>query len=254
MNFKNTNENRKTVNLHEGHRNRIRKRLAQTEFVDADDYQTLEYILTLVIKRRDTNELAHTLINTFGSLAGVLDASIENLEGIAGISPTIAFFLHSMPFIYRNYKLSKISPKMVISTPIDAVNCIGKSFSHLNREEFYMICLDNSNKVINHKMIAAGSINQVSAEIADCVQFALKSKARKVVLLHNHPSGDAYPSLQDEETTRNFLFSFESSGIELYDHVIVNYKDDYYSFAIDGKLKEYKESYNMILSSFKTIK
>lgn len=249
MNLKNTEDNNKiaNVNLHEGHRKRLITQLEATDFVNADEYLVLEYILTIPIMRRDTNEIAHKLINTFGSLANVLDASVSDLTTIGGVSPTVAHFLHCIPFVFRNYKLSKATAKPVITCAKDIFTYLGDAVSHLPSEEFYMICLDNASKVISKKIIARGDNTQVGINIKECVEYAMKTNASKVIMLHNHPTGDAYPSIADQETTKRMLFGFELSGIELFDHVIVNFEQKFYSFSTDGALAKYREDCKKLL-------
>ena len=248
MNFSNRHENNSSVvNLHEGHRQRLRERMAQTNFVDADDYQILEYLLTLVVKRKDTNELAHTLVNAFGSLANVCDSSIDDLMTIKGVTYTVAYFLHSVPFIFRNYKLSKIKPKAVINCAQDIFNYLGEAIFHLPREEFYIICLDNGNKVIGQKMLSSGQSSNVAIDINDCVQYAVKMKAKKVVMVHNHPATEPEASDEDIETTKRMYFRFATAGVELYDHLIVNYEEKYYSFANDGYFNKFKMEYDKFM-------
>lgn len=236
------------VNLHEGHRERLRKRLSDKNFVE-DDYQILEYLLTLPVMRKDTNGLAHKLINEFGSLANVLDSKVEDLTNVKGISPTIAYFLHSIPFIFRNYKLSKIKAKPVLTCPRDIFNYLGQVIHHLPIEEFYLICLDNGFKVINKKIISTGSTSNIALNVKDCVQYALQMKASKVIMIHNHPSTSPEPSKSDFETTKRMLVGFEMAGIELFDHVIVNYQEEFFSFAMSGKLNEYRNEYKKMLKT-----
>ena len=244
MNFRNTHEKNDSVkNLHEGHRQRLRERLLQTNFVGADDYQILEYLLTLAVKRKDTNELAHKLVNTFGSLANICDSNIDDLQKVEGITPTIAYFLHSVPFIFRNYKISKTKPKAILNCAQDIFNHLGQAIFHLPKEEFYIICLDNGNKVIGQKMLSSGQATNVAIDLDECIQYAIKLKAKKVVLLHNHPTSEAEPSIEDMDTTRHLFFRFATTGIELYDHIIVNYEEKFYSFAHDGKIKKYYDDY-----------
>ena len=236
-----------TVNLHEGHRERLRKRLSDKNYVEADEYQVLEYLLTLPIMRRDTNELAHKLINKFGSLANVLDSNVDDLITVDGISPTIAHFLHCIPYVFRNYKISKTKSKPVLTCPLDIFNYLGDAICHLPSEEFYMICLDNGYKVINKKILSLGGTTKVAIDIKQCVQYALSLNASKVIMLHNHPSSSADPSESDCETTKRMLIGFEMAGIDLFDHMIVNYEGKYFSFAISGNLNKYREQYKSIL-------
>ena len=246
----NSEECSKTItNLHEGHRNRLRERLMLRKFAESPDYEVLEYILTLSIKRRDTNEIAHRLVNQFGSLSKVFDASYDKLLEVKGITPTTAYFLQSIPYILRNYELSKIEPKQTITCAQDVFNTLGKSIMYLPNEEFYVMCLDAQNKMIAKKVFSLGGSSQVSIDTKDVVQFANKVGARKVVLIHNHPTSYVEPSVEDIETTKKLFMAFYVAGIELFDHVIVNSEAKYYSFAHSGYLKAFEKEYNLFIKS-----
>lgn len=248
MNFKNKHEeNNKTVNLHQGHRSRLRKRLVSTKFRDVDDYQIVEYLLQMTIRRKDTNEIAHKLIDSFGSLANVCDADIEDIMSVDGVSVTTATFLHSIPFIFRNYEISKLAPKSNISCPQDLFNHLGHCIFHLPHEEFYIICLDAGNNVINHRLISNGGMSQVSIQIKDIIRYVMSVNAYKVILLHNHPTSDEEPSIEDIETTKKLFVNLKLNGILLDDHIIVNYQKKYYSFAHNGWLAKFAEESKSIV-------
>ncbi len=257
MRFKDNNYkvDMSTLNLHEGHRQRLTKRLQDSRFAEAEDYNVLEYMLTMVVSRRDTNPLGHLLIEEFGSLANVLEATPDQLLKVKGVTPRIANFLTSIPLIFRNYKISKLEPKTYITCPEDVFNYLGQCIYHLPSEEFYIICLDNGNKTIGHRIVAFGGNSQVSINMQDAVQYAVKLKAKKVVLLHNHPAGSCDPSDEDKATTKKFFMSFNVSGILLYDHIIVDSAENYYSFAKEGYISRYsKECENMFKANIIEIK
>ena len=256
MKFKDNNHNSdlSVVKLHEGHRQRLTKRLMDSKFVEAEDYNVLEYLLTMVVSRRDTNPLGHNLIAEFGSIANVLDASPEDLLRVKGVTPRIANFLTSLPLIFRNYKLSKLAPKTHISCSNDVFNYLGQCIYHLPSEEFYIICMDNGNNVISHKIISAGNDTEVSIKMADAVDYAKKVKAKKVILLHNHPAGSCDPSDEDLVNTRRFYMAFIVQGISLYDHIIVNSREQFYSFANEGLIKNYSEESNNMFFTINTKK
>ena len=230
------------LNLHEGHRERLRNKLVESNFSQQDDYVVLEYLLTLCVKRKDTNELAHQLINTFGSLAKVCDSDISLLTKVKGVTPTIATFLHSIPFICRNYQLSKCKPKQSLTCPQDIFNYLGKAIFHLPVEEFYLICLDNNNGVISKYGIAMGKSNSITIKTKELIQKALDAKAEKILLVHNHPTGDVTPSTEDIETTKRLYFNFTLNGIQLADHLIVNYQSKFFSFSQEGLLKQFDDA------------
>ena len=243
MDFKNIKreENEGSVNLHEGHRGRVRKRVVGNKFVEVDDYQVLEYVLQMCIRRRDTNETAHKLIRSFGSFANVCDADVADIKSV-GVNDTVATFLHCLPYMFRNYKLSKVnSGKPCLNCPQDIFDYLGEGIYHLPREEFYIVCLDGSNNVINQKLIAIGGVSQVNIKLKEVVRFAMSVNARKVVALHNRPTTLEEPSLDDIDTTRRLYTSLMLNGIALYDHLIVNYTGDFYSFAHNGWFSKFKE-------------
>ena len=247
MNIPNEESSKEDKNCHKGHRKRLRKRLSQVDFVNADDYQTLEYLLQIIIPRKDTNELGHRLIDCFGSFANVCDASVEQLLSINGIGEQSAYFLSSLPAIFRNYKLSKQKPKQNISAPKDFFNYLGEAIHHLPKEEVYAICLDNGNNVINQKIVAIGGKEQVALKINDIVNFAISCNAKKVILSHNHPTSSEEPSLEDDDITMKIHFALAVNDISLYDHIIVNYQGNYFSYAQQGKLNFYKNGFNNVM-------
>jgi DNA repair protein RadC len=232
MEFKNKHEKSgaKAV-FHAGHRSRVRKIV-----------ETNEYLLHCCITRKDTKQIAHSLIDNFGNLANVLDASKEDLKKIEGIGDISAVFLHTLPFVFERYLQSKREAKPILTCPHDIYEYLGKSISHLPREEFYVIGLDNSNNVINKKLLATGGIDSVSIKLQDAVKFALNTNASKIILLHNHPTSDENPSVEDIEITRRLHAGLSINGIELSDHLIVNYEGKSFSFAHNGLIKSFDDN------------
>ena len=203
-----------------------------------------------MVKRRDTNELAHSLVSAFGGLASVLNADIADLMQVKGVTYTIAYFLHAMPYVYRNYKASLLKPKPTINCVMDIINSLGDCVYHLPEEEFYVMCLDGSNRLINYKAVANGGNSQVAIHTRDIVRYAVKHNAKKVVFLHNHPTASPEPSEDDIETTKVLFMAFHVEGIEVFDHVIVSSDESFYSFSQNNLIKGYQED---CISIFKTI-
>lgn len=248
MKFKNKHEesHKENSNVHAGHRNRLRFRLSQTHFDKCDDYQVMEYVLYMCVHRKDTNEFGHQLINVFGSFANVCDANIEDLKK-EGCTDTIAHFLSSIPYMFRNYQLSKQRPKQTLTCAKDIFNYLGEAVSFLPSEEFYVICLDGGDHVISRKLIAIGNNSQVNVKIKEIIHYAISMNARKLVFVHNHPTTSEEPSIEDLETTRKIYFAASMSGIEVSDHLIVNYENKYFSFANSGLIKQYEDECQQML-------
>ena len=125
MDFKNPISKNK-VNLHQGHRNRLRTSMIESQWDIFSDHQVLEYLLFHCFKRKDTNELAHKLINEFGTLTNVLEADYEDLLKVEGVGSATASFLHSLPYIFKHYRQSKSIKKVDLSTPQKIFDYLGE--------------------------------------------------------------------------------------------------------------------------------
>ncbi len=228
MEFKNKN---KILNLHQGHRMRLRNSLTEKCWEDFEEHQILEYLLSCVFARKDTNPLAHKLIDEFGSLANVLDANVEDLMSVEGVGERVATFLHGFPFLFREYKKSKINKRPDVSCPKSVFNFLGECIYHMPKEEFYLICVDSLLRVICHKQIARGTNNQVNFALKTVTESAIRTQATGVILLHNHPNGDSRPSADDIEITKRVFLNLHLNGIYVLDHIIVGADHNYFSFA-----------------------
>ena len=237
---KNVGINSKYVNIHSGHRARLRNNLVSNRWENFDEHQILEYILSIVIPRKDTNPIAHELINSFGSLANVLDASVDDLKTVKGIGDVAATFLSSIPSIFKHYKMSKLIKKPELSSPSRIFEYYGSVFNHMASEEFHILCLDQQNMLIVKKVLAMGSNNEVAFSLKSITETAVRSKASAVVLVHNHPNGDTTPSPEDIEMTKQIYFNLIFNRILVLDHIIVGKNDnEYYSFKNAGLIDQF---------------
>ena len=248
MKFTDDKGNQKLLNLHSGHRNRLRANLVDNEWENVEEYKLLEYILGLAIPRKETNELAHTLIDEFGSLAGVLDAGIEDLKAIKGVGEISATFLHSIPNIFKAYKKSKLKERPDLSAPQKVMKYIGTTFNHMPMEEVYMACVDANSKLIACKKLAQGSNNEVAFTLKSITETAVRTKADGVILLHNHPNGNSLPSSQDIEITRQIFYNLLLNNVFLLDHLIISkYDGEYYSFKEHDFIQTFKDDFEKLI-------
>lgn len=215
-------KNRKFDNPHENHRARLRETFRKAGVEGMPDHNLLELLLFYSIPRKDTNELAHRLISTFGSLNGVFDASYEQLLEVDGIGESSALLLSIIPAVCRQYIEGSISEKINLSDPNDAMDYVIKKFYGNNKHEsFYMLCLDGLGNLINCCKMGEGSAGTVTVDKRDILETAFRNNADKVILAHNHPNGVAAPSRDDMVLTSDFSSLFLSVGIRLADHIIV---------------------------------
>ncbi|MBQ6332443.1 MAG: DNA repair protein RadC [Clostridia bacterium] len=221
-------------NLHEGHRERIREQYRKQGMNGMADHVVLEYLLTYVIPRKDVNELAHRLLNTFGSLTGVLEADPQRLSAIDGVGEKTALFLHSLYDLHRRLTLETAGSRGAIRLENPESACryalalsIGDRYETLR-----IICLDTTMKVLHTETLQVGTLSHVSFEPRRVIETALTHKARYLILTHNHPSGVIIPSADDIETAKMIEEIGSRLEIDVRDQLILS-KNAAYSYQYD---------------------
>ena len=221
------------MELHTGHRERLKQRFRDTGFDGFNDINALELLLFYAIPRQDTNPIAHALLDRFGSLAQVLEAPVEELQKVPGIGHNAAVFLSLVTATGRYYQVNCASNNIIL-TSVEACGRYLMPFFYGRRNEtVYLLCLDAKCKVLSCKEIGEGSVNSAGVPIRRIVETALAANATSVVLAHNHPSGLALPSDADIQTTRRVAVALDAVEIGLIDHIVVA-DDDFVSMSQSG--------------------
>ena len=218
------------MSIHDGHRQRLKERFRRESLDNFDELQVLELLLFYCIPRRDTNPLAHRLLDHFGSLTAVLEASPEELEKVEGISREAATFLPLAIQVGRYYQVRRAAPGDILRTTEQCGNYLMPYFFGRETETVFLLCLDAKCKVICCKKVGEGNVNSANIPIRRVVEMALSANATTVVLAHNHPSGLALPSADDIQTTHRVAAALETVEIVLADHIVVC-RDDFVSLV-----------------------
>lgn len=221
------------LGVHDGHRDRMRQRFTEHGLENFDDHTVLELLLFYARPRSDTNPLAHALLEYFGSLAAVFDAPAEELCRIPGVGETTATLIKLIPQVARRYQMSKSSVEGIITSSHQAGEFLSPRFYGEKDEVVYLLCLDAKGKIIACKFMGRGSVNSANVSIRKIVETALLYNATSVILAHNHTSGIALPSKEDEFTTRKVDGALATVDIALIDHIIVA-DEDFVSMADNG--------------------
>jgi len=217
-------------NPHKGHRQRVKNRVVKEGIDSFEDHQILELLLFYCIPMKDTNELAHQLMNEFGSLTGVFDADPKDLCAKAGVTENTGILLSLIPALARRYNQGKFSEKEVLNSTSKAGDYAIALFTGRLNEVFYVICLDSQNKVNHATLLHEGTINEAPVYPRMIVETALRHQATSIILAHNHPGGSLEPSQADVDVTRKIKLATEAISITVADHIIVA-GESYYSFA-----------------------
>lgn len=225
--------------LHEGHRERMRSRIESGGIGSLQDHEVLEYLLFSFVPRRDTNALAHKLINEFGSLAGVMNADASHLSEVDGMTKNAALFLSSLPEVFRKY-IAHSEEKISLGSRGAVREYLGKLFIGLEEERVYAVALDVHDNLIACDMLAKGSRAQVDIKAVRVADFAKKRKAVNVLIAHNHPGGSVQPSKEDVGLTGEICALLNLMDFNLQDHIIFNNVGEYFSFEENKMLQPIK--------------
>ena len=223
-------KSQKKDNPHQGHRIKVRNRYYETGFNGMADHNVLEMLLFFGIPFRDTNEMAHELIERFGSLSAVLEANAKDLVTVKGMTENAACLITMIRPLYKRYMedLSSRKPEFVSKEKISEF--IRSLFLDTTDERLYALAYDSSRRFIGYKNIGDGDVRSSKADIRKLTAFVLESKATGVILAHNHPHGIALPSREDIECTKYIYKILDALKVRLLDHIIVN-ESDYISMA-----------------------
>lgn len=223
--------------MHEGHRARMREKFLRDGLDGFDPHVVLEVLLYNVIPRRDTNEIAHKLMDTFGSLAGVFDAPYEELLKIDGIGENAAALLKMVPPLSRRYLEDKYESGTNVADIETAGEILLKKFIGRMNETIILLLMDSKGKLLFSGVVNEGTVNAADVYIRKIVEFGVRYNASSAIISHNHPSGIALPSRDDLSTTRSVHDALALVGVKLIDHIIVA-DNDYVSIAQSGIMPE----------------
>ncbi len=222
-------------NPHEEHRARMKQRFVEEGLNAFEDHQVLEMLLFYTIPRKDTNEMAHRLLEKFGTLESLFDASPEEIEQKGRVSRNTAVFLSMVPQLARKYMILKQGKKPVLDSSAKAGQFITSLFIGKSYEAFYVCCLNSQNQLNYAALVHEGTINEAPVYPRLIVETALRYQASSIILAHNHPGGSLKPSGADIEVTRKICDAMKTISIPVIDHMIAA-GSNYFSFAENGLL------------------
>lgn len=209
-----------TSNISAGHRERLRARLGAAP-ATIQDYEILELLLGLALRRKDTKPLAKNLLQRFGSLRGCFDATLEELLQVQGFGASLANLWILLKEFMARYSAAPLLERKQIANSDTITEMANARLGHLSHEESWLALLNTRNMLIGWEKISEGSIDFVHLEPRAIFQHALSRKASAMILVHNHPGGDPRPSVTDMKLTRDLWELAPQLGLRFLDHVIV---------------------------------
>ena len=213
-----------------GHRQRVRDRYLKEGLDNFAELHVLELLLFYAVPQKDTKPMARALLDKFGSLPLVLEATPTELMTVPGVGSGIATYLSLFTAVGRYYRTCGDKP-MILDSPAKYGEYLANHFYGRRNETVFMLCLDAKGKLLRCKKLGEGDVNSTNIPVRSVVETALGANATMVVIAHNHPSGVAVPSHEDVAATEHLARALGAMDIVLLDHVIVA-EDDYVSLAL----------------------
>jgi len=229
----------KIASIHKGHRERVRNKFLQYGLESFTKYEVLELLLFYAIPYKDTNEIAHRLIDKFGSVKAVIDADVNDLIEIEGINEVSASLIVLQRELFKYIHTKEYDVEVLSSSSKSGWFCCKYFMNHVE-ESFIIIYLDLNDVVKNIEVISEGSENETAFYIRKTVKRILQHRCSKVIIAHNHPGEYPEPSSDDIMSTGHLNESLENIGISLIDHIICS-GDKYVSMS-DRGLMNYKKT------------
>ena len=217
---------------HSGHRKRLRTLIDNVGLKQLSDVQIVEQILTMTHARCDTNEIAHRLLNKFGSISNILDADINSLTEVEGVGLVTAQTLSYLPQIFEIYEQDKNKKKYPCKTNGDIFNYFKNIFKDMATECFVIAFVSSSGVFLDYEILSKGEVLEVKIDKFEITKSIIRRNAKSIVIAHNHPLGSCNPSRADYDSHAYLLNFFSSLGITFVDNVIIG-KDGMFSFKND---------------------
>jgi DNA repair protein RadC len=231
----------------QGHRLRLRDKFAEAGLERFSDEEVVEFLLTLGTPRRDVKPQAREALKKFGNLSAVLSAPKEKLMDIKGIGPKNALYLNLVHQVARRYLQDRAKGKAFFSSSRAVFDYLFHSMRDLKREVFKVLFLNRKNELISDQDVFLGSLTGSAIYPREVIRLALEHSAAALVFVHNHPSGDPAPSVEDRKLTRDLVWASQLLMIQVLDHVIIG-NNTYYSFADEGLIRTYLEDFEQRFS------
>ena len=225
------------ASIHEGHRQRAKTEFLARGVEGMPDHRVLELLLFYAIPQGDVNPLAHALLDHFGTLTGVFQATYDQLLEVKGIGPNAATLIRLFPAVAGRYLQRRSEPGEQLLYPWQFKELLYPHFFGARNEAVWLVCMDGKGKLLSCRMLGEGIADQVNIVTRKVVETALTCNASRVALAHNHLSGIAMPSGPDLHTTRELRRVLRQVSVELVDHLIFA-DDDMVSLSESGWLYE----------------
>ncbi len=215
---------------------RPREKLIQKGTASLSDAELLAILISSGTKHKSAVDLGREILSMVNNnLNSLGKLSVADLKKLHGIGPARAVTISAALELGRRRKLAEAEDVLQIKSSKDVADIFQPLLSDLLHEEFWILFLNRSNKVISRMKLSQGGISGTVTDVRIVMKNAIECLASGIIVCHNHPSGNLNPSESDTKITRKIKDAGELMDIQLLDHLIISEKD-YFSFADNGML------------------
>ena len=226
--------------MHEGHRKRMYEKL--TSDAPLYDHELLEILLFNAIPRKNTNPVAHSLIGTFGSLAGVFEADIDELLSVEGVGESVATYIKCVGECMKRTKTVNTG-FAILKSQKDIADFVTMRLRAKSAEVLEFYFLDRTGRITSIHPFTCGEAHRVDIASQKISSVLASARPYSVIVAHNHPRGGATPSENDMLFTREMQVICSLYEVNLQDHCIVGGNGEFYSYFRSGEIDEIKRGY-----------
>ena len=213
--------------------NRPRERFLKHGSEVLSDAELFAIFLRTGTIQENVVDMSNRLIAEYG-LDKLFDCSLKELQKIKGIGPSKAMQVLAMAELGKRVNKSK-TPVRFLSSAKKVFEFMHEKLKDEKQENFITILLNNRNYFIKEVLITKGIMNASIIDSREIFKPAIKNSAARIILVHNHPSGDPFPSEEDLEVTKKIMDAGELLGIKVLDHVIIG-RENYWSWKEKKRL------------------
>ncbi len=203
-------------------RERPRERLVRQGAESLSDTELVAILLRSGLRGRSVIQLARDVMKAFGGdLKSLAEASITELRRIRGVGPAKAVEIHAAFALARRLCAYTEQARPLINGPGDIIELLREKLRTTRQEEFHVLLLDTKHFLIRCERVTIGLVDRSHVHAREVFRSAIRESCSRVVLVHNHPSGDPTPSAQDISCTRDLVAAGKIVGIEVLDHIVM---------------------------------
>lgn len=185
------------------------------------DLELIVLFLSFVTPNQNIRDVAKYLLINFRNLGSLFCAEKENLSHLEHIEDSVVSSIKTVHALMQRILREKVREGARIASWKALIEYLGVSLKFRDVEEFRVLYLDGKNRLIKEKTKCEGTVNHVAIYPREIVKDCIILSASSVIMVHNHPSGDAMPSDEDLELTNKVKIALESIEVKLHDHVII---------------------------------